>query len=427
MSDMKRSLYIGAVFVAILVALGVGREALKKTTAAQGRGAVQAPIFKPIFKIDPLWPKPLPNHWVLGSVTGVAVDGQDHIWITHRGADSLGNNEKGGILNPPTGCCVPAPQILEFDQSGNLVSHWGGPGEGYDWPQSTGGMTVDHKGNLWIAAAGPPEPAAGRGQGAAPPAAGARSSAPAAPRPQDAHVIKFSRAGQFLLQIGRAGKVEPSDSKTGLNRPTAVRIDPATNEAYIADTGNRRVVVFDAQSGAYKRHWGAYGEKPDGASLGPYDPNAPPAKQFRALSCVAIAKDGLVYVCDRQNDRIQVFQKDGKFVKEAFVSKTTLGDGSVWDIAFSSDPRQRFLYVADGHDKKIFILRRDTLEVVSSFGDGGRMPGQFYGVGSIAVDSKGNVYTGETYEGKRVQKFVYRGLGTAIQTTGSTGSTGKRK
>jgi DNA-binding beta-propeller fold protein YncE len=396
MSDMKRCLYICAAF--ILIAFGAGQNALKKTADAQGRGGVQAPIFK----VDPLWPKPLPNHWVLGSVTGVAVDARDHIWITHRGADSLGNNEKGAILNPPTGCCVPAPQVLEFDQAGNLISHWGGPGEGFEWPQSTGAISIDHKGNVWIAAAGQPEPAAGR------------TAAPTTPRPQDAHVIKFSRTGQFLLQIGRAGKVEGSDGKTGLNRPAGARVDPATNEVYVADGfGNRRIVVFDADTGAYKRHWGAYGEKPDDATLGPYDSNAPPAKQFRTVSGVAIAKDGLVYVCDRQNDRIQVFEKNGKFVKEAFVSKTTLGDGSVWDIAFSHDPQQRFLYVADGHDKKVFILRRESLEVVSSFGAGGRMPGQFYGVGSIAVDSKGNVYTGENYEGKRLQKFVYKGLGTA--------------
>jgi DNA-binding beta-propeller fold protein YncE len=296
--------------------------------------------------------------------------------------------------------------VLEFDQAGNLVSHWGGPGQGYDWPHSPGGISIDHKGHVWIAAAGPPPTVAGRGQAAG--AASGRGATPAtAPRPPDAHVLKFSRTGQFLLQIGRAGQVAGSDSKTGLNRPASLRVDPASNEVYVADGfGNHRVVVFDAETGAYKRHWGAYGEKPDDTSLGPYDPNAPPARQFRIVSCVAISKDGLVYVCDRQNDRIQVFHKDGKFVKEAFVSKTTRGDGSVWDIAFSPDPRQRFLYVADGHDKKVFILRRDTLEVVSSFGDGGRMPGQFYGVGSIAVDSKGNIYTGETYEGKRVQKFV---------------------
>jgi DNA-binding beta-propeller fold protein YncE len=415
MKDMKRThqLYVGVIFAALLVALGVVQTGLQRTVAAQGKAGVAAPRFQ----VDPLWPKPLPNHWVLGSVTGVAVDAQDHVWITHRGADSLGNNEKGAILNPPTGCCVPAPQVLEFDAAGNLLSHWGGPGQGFDWPESPGGITVDHKGNVWIAAAGQPEggaprPAAVVGEGAPArpaPAAGAR---PAAPKPQDAHVLKFSRTGQFLLQIGHAGKVEGSESKTGFNRPGGVRVDAATNEVYVADGfGNHRVVVFDAETGAYKRHWGAYGGRADDASLGAYDPNAAPAKQFRTVSSAAISKDGLVYVCDRQNDRIQVFQKDGKFVKEAFVSKTTLGDGSVWDIAFSSDPQQRFLYVADGHDKKILVVRRDTLEVVSSFGDGGRLPGQFYAVGSIAVDSKGNVYTGETYEGKRVQKFVFKGMG----------------
>ena len=391
---------MGAAVAALLVAFGVF--AVPPETGAQRTRGAQAPAFK----VDPLWPKPLPNHWVLGSVTGVAVDAQDHIWITHRGADSLGNNEKGAILNPPTGCCVPAPQVLEFDQAGNLLSHWGGPGKGFDWPQSTGGIAVDQKGNVWIAAAGQPE-AAPRPAGA--PAAGAARPAP--PKPQDAHVLKFSRNGEFLLQIGHAGKVEGSDSKTSLNRPASVSVDAAANEVYVADGfGNHRVVVFDAETGAYKRHWGAYGEKPDDGSLGPYDPNAAPAKQFRIVSCAAISKDGMVYVCDRQNDRIQVFKKDGKFVKEAFVSKTTLGDGSVWDIAFSNDPQQRFVYVADGHDKKVFVLRRETMEVVSSFGDGGRMPGQFYGVGSIAVDSKGNVYTGETYEGKRVQKFVFKGM-----------------
>jgi hypothetical protein len=400
----RHRLYVGVTVVVFLVAAGVDRHLTGETIAAQGKGkAAQAPRYV----VDPFWPKPLPNHWVLGSVTGVAVDSRDHIWITHRGADSLGNNEKGAILNPPTGCCVPAPQVLEFDQAGNLISHWGGPGQGFEWPQSTGGITVDHKGNIWIAAAGQPEGAGTRPAGA-PGATGAR---PAAPKPQDAHVLKFSRTGKFMLQIGQAGKVEGSDSKTGLNRPASVRVDASANEVYVADgIGNHRVVVFDADTGAYKRHWGAYGEKPDDGTAGAYDPTAPPAKQFRTVSCAAVSKDGFVYVCDRQNNRIQVFQKDGKFVKEGFVSKGTRGDGSVWDLAFSNDPQQRFLFVADGHDKKVFVLRRDNLDVVSSFGDGGRMPGQFYAVGSIAVDSKGNVYTGETLEGKRVQKFVYKGM-----------------
>ena len=399
MSDIntKRKLYVAAIPITLLVGL-VGLAFISTTVEAQRRAASQTPKFE----VDPFWPKPLPNHWVLGSVTGVAVDAQDHIWIVHRGADSLGNNEKGASLNPPTGCCVPAPQVLEFDQAGNLVSHWGGPGQGFEWPQSPGGISIDAKGNIWIAAAGQPESAAR-------PTA-AQGARPASPKPQDAHVLKFSRAGAFLLQIGHAGKIEGSDSKTGFNRPAGVKVDASTNEVYVADGyGNHRVAVFDGETGAYKRHWGAYGEKPDDASSGAYDPAAPLSKQFRTVSGAAISKDGMVYVCDRQNDRIQVFQKDGKFVKESSVSKTTLGDGSVWDIAFSSDPQQRFVYVADGHDKKIFVLRRDTLEVVSSFGDGGRMPGQFYAVGSIAVDSKGNVYTGETYEGKRVQKFVNKG------------------
>lgn len=397
------SYYRSLVFLAFCFSLVAGVTLIDNTVSAQRRGGIPPPSFQ----VHPFWPMPLPNHWVLGSVTGVAVDARDHVWIVHRGADSLANMEKGGILKPPTGCCIPAPQVLEFDAAGNLVRHWGGPGEGFDWPQSTGGIAVDHKSNVWIAAAGPPEPAAAR----APPPTGAAGAAPAAPRPLDAHVLKFTRTGRFLLQIGRAGKIEGAGSQTTLDRPAAVAIDPAMNEVYIADTGNRRVVVFDADNGAYKRHWGAYGEKPDDGNLGPYDPNGPPAKQFRAASCIAISKDGLVYVCDRQNDRIQVFRKDGTFVKEAFVSKTTLGDGSVWGIAFSRDPQQRFLYVADGHDKKVFILRRDALEVLSSFGSGGRMAGQFYGVGSLAVDSTGNIYTGEALEGKRVQKFVQRRVG----------------
>ena len=393
---MKRnySIFIAVAAVALIIALLAGPNSLVRSAAAQGKTPSKAPQFE----VDPLWPKPLPNHWVLGSVTGVAVDAQDHIWIVHKGASSLGNMEKGGILTPPTGCCIPAPQVLEFDSSGNLLAHWGGPGQGFDWPQSTGGMAVDPKNNVWITAAGQSQAAAAtpnRPQGEAP--------------PQDAQVIKFSGSGQFFMQIGHAGKIGSSDQAL-LNRPAAVAVDSAGNEVYIADAGNRRIVVFDAGTGAFKRQWGAYGDKPEEADPGKYDPNASPAKQFRDVSCVKLAKDGLVYVCDRQSDRLQVFQKDGKFVKEAFVSKSTLGDGSVWDVAFSSDPKQQFLYIADGQDKKVWVLRRDTLEVVTSFGDGGRLPGHFYGVGSIAVDSKGNVYTGETYEGKRVQKFVYKGL-----------------
>jgi len=211
-----------------------------------------------------------------------------------------------------------------------------------------------------------------------------------------------------VKQIGAPGKTEGPDSTTSLNAPANIEFDAAANEIYIADTGNRRVLVLDAETGAYKRHFGAYGNKPDiTADLGKYDP-ANPAKQFRSVNCVRIAKDGTVYVCDRTENRIQVFQKDGKYVKEVFVSKTTQGGGdggAVWDITFSKDPQQQFMYVADGWDKKVFILQRSTLNTLSTFGQGGRLPGEFVGVGSVAVDSKGNIYTGENFEGKRVQKW----------------------
>ena len=420
-------------------------EAVAILVAAAAALAAQAPRFE----INPFWPQPLPNHWVFGSITGVAVDAQDHVWVVHRGAASLEGNEKGRMATPPTStkCCMAAPFVLEFDADGKLLSHFGGPGQGYQWPQSPGGIAVDAKGNIWIAAAGVDTPPAGaRGRAAVDPDAvgppggarggteaargaeggAARGAAPGRGRggapagPPDAHVLKFARDGKFLLQIGTPGKMEGPDSQTTLNRPAAVAVDAAANEVYVADTGNHRIGVFDADSGAYKRHWGAYGEKPTATGGGAYDPGAAPARQFRDVSCVEIAKDGMVYVCDRTSNRIQVFQKDGKFVKEAIVSKETKGAtvggqfgavssfGSVWDLAFSNDPQQRFVYVADGHDKKVIVLQRDTLAAVGSVGSGGRLAGQFLAVGSIASDSRGNVYTGEQHHGKRVQKWIRR-------------------
>jgi DNA-binding beta-propeller fold protein YncE len=380
---MKRKLSLGGIALALFVA----------------EGLAQAPAFE----VERLWPKPFPvaKKWILGSVSGVTIDAQDHIWVVHRGVDSLQMMEKGPALEPwASMCCYAAPQILAFDAAGNLVTNWE-PKEtkGYDWPANPAGIAVDAKGNVWVAGglATPSLAPAGRGgagRGDAPP-----------PPPADAQILKLDKTGKFVLQIGKAGQAGNNDSQTNLNRPAGVAVDDAANEVYVADGfGNRRVAVFDANTGAFKRAWGAYGEKPNGENLPPYDPNAAPVRQFRTVSCVKMSKDGMVYVCDRQNDRVQVFSKDGKFQKEAFVSKTTTGDGSVWDIAFSPDQKQ--LYVADGHDKKIWILDRASLNTVGSFGSGGRYPGQFYGVGSVAVDSKGNVYTGENLEGKRVQKFV---------------------
>ena len=417
---------------------------IPSTVAILVATAVVLAAQSPRLEVNPFWPQPLPNHWVFGSITGVAVDAQDHVWVTHRGADSLEGNEKGMMATPQTStkCCTAAPFILEFDGDGKLLSHFGGPGQGYQWPQSPGGIAVDAKGNVWIAAAGLETPPAGRGRGPVDPDAvgppggargdaarggteAARGAAPGRGRgptvpagPADAHVLKFAKDGKFLLQIGTPGKMEGPDSQTTLNRPAAIAVDG--NEVYVADSGNHRIVVFDADSGAYKRHWGAYGEKPTAAGGGAYDPAAAPARQFRDVTCVKIAKDGMVYICDRTSNRIQVFQKDGKFVKEGFVRKETKGAtvggqfgavssfGSAWDLAFSNDAQQRFMFVADGQDKKVVVLQRDTLSPTGSFGSGGRLAGQFLAVGSIAADSRGNVYTGEQHHGKRVQKWVRR-------------------
>jgi DNA-binding beta-propeller fold protein YncE len=375
---VKRDFYLGIVLAIALLVSGIALLREERRAAAAGQQA-------PMFEVDPLWPKPLPNHWRIGSTIGVSVDAQDHVWIIHR-QGSLDRKELYAAQNPPAAvCCTAAPPILEFDPAGNLVSAWGGPGEGYEWPSSNHGITVDYKGNVWIGGNGP----------------------------QDAQVLKFTRDGKLLMQIGRSGQSKGSNDTANLRRPAKLFIDPAANELYVADGyGNKRVIVFDADTGAYKRHWGAYGNRPEDTDLGPYDPSAPPAKQFRnPVHCADLSNDGLLYVCDRTNNRIQVFRKDGTFVKEAFLERNSLGDGAVFDVAFSRDPEQKYLYVADGTNDRVHILLRDTLEELTNFGDGGRQPGQFYAVHSIATDSKGNIYTTETYEGKRLQKFVYKGLG----------------
>jgi DNA-binding beta-propeller fold protein YncE len=320
------------------------------------------------------------------------VDDQDHIWILHR-PGAVDDNLKAAAVTPKVGrCCTPAPQVLEFDQEGNLLRHWGGPGSGYEWPTSNHGLTVDHKGNVWI---------------------GGNDEK------QDTHVLKFTRDGKFLLQIGRQGIHKGSNDTEHLWRPAKIFIEPTSNEAYIADGyGNRRVIVFDADTGRYKRHWGAYGARPDDADIGNYDPAAPPAKQFRTVHCVIVSKDGLVYVCDRVNDRVQVFRTDSTFVKEAFFETNTIRSGSVWDMTFSHDPQQTYIYQVDGVNEEVRILRRDTLEVVTAFGDGGRQPGQFYGVHNVAVDSKGNLYTTETYNGARLQRFLYKGIRSVPRNRG---------
>jgi hypothetical protein len=371
----NRSLVAGASVVALLVVMGISQLVLERTAAAQNKGAVQAPRFE----VDPLWPKPLPNHWILGSTIGVWVDTDDHVWIIHRSTATLGNNEK--TLETKQGeCCAGAPPVLEFDQEGNLLRHWGGPGQGYEWPDSNHGIFIDYKGNVWVGGNGGP----------------------------DSHILKFTKDGKFLMQVGKkgarrkegagagnqegqvAGFVGGSNDQVSFGRVAKIFVDQKANEAYIADGYlNKRVAVLDADTGTMKRWWGAYGNKPDDTPL---------------------SVDRLIYVCDRVGDRLQVFTPEGKFVKEQWYEKNTLNAGSVWDIAFSKDAQQKYIFMADGVNEKVKIIDRQTLEELTTFGDGGRYPGQFYGVHSIAIDSKGNLYTTETYEGKRIQRFLYKGL-----------------
>jgi hypothetical protein len=390
---------MGASCLALLVAIGAGVALFDRPAQAQG-----APAYRNV----PLWPRPfVDDSWVIGSVTGVATDAQNNVWVAHRGNESLEANERGMIPVPggqgqPSSsvCCMAAPFILQYDPNGKLINSWGGASSGYQWPQATGGIAVDAKGNVWITAAGlevNPNPPTGRGRGGAP---GGAPEKPPPPPIADAHVLKFSSDGRYLMTIGTPGKMDGPESQTTLNRPSAVAYDSAANEVFVADMGNKRIAVFDADKGTYKRHFGGG------------------ATPFSDVTCVEIARDGMVYVCDKSNNRIAVFDKSGKFVKEGYVAKNTGGGvlagsfgvinakGSVWDVAFSNDQAQRWLFVADGMNKKIRILNRDTLTEAGTFGSGGRYPGQFLVVNSIATDSQGNVYTGETHHGKRVQKFV---------------------
>ena len=400
---MKRNQYIGLAFAVLILVLGLATVMVQRKAHVQAAG-VEAPMFE----VDPMWPKPMPNHWLIGMTIGVSVDAQDHIWIVHR-QGSLEKGELHAETKPPMAvCCAAAPPVLEFAQDGTLLRHWGGPGQGYDWPDSNHGITIDYKGNVWIGGNG-------RGKQAAPaPGGGPDESAAAANASyNDNMVLKFTQDGKFLMQIGKPNSSKGSNDIANLRLPAKTFVDKQENEVYVADGyGNHRVIVFDADTGKYKRHWGAYGHKPDDVDRGNYNPDAPPDEQFRnPVHCADLSVDRLLYVCDRANDRIQVFKPDGTFVKEGFVAKRTLGSGSAWDIAFSKDPQQKYIYLTDGENDRVHILLRDTLEVLTTFGEGGRQPGEFYGPHSIATDHEGNIYVTETYHGQRVQKFVYKGLG----------------
>jgi NHL repeat len=343
------------------------------------------PAAAPAFRVDPNWPQPLPEdkgvQLVFGQVAGIAVDSRNgHVWMVHRPA-SLLNDEWDAKENRPVThrCCKSLPPVLEFDAAGRYLRGWGGPGDGYDWPKVEHGIFVDPAGDVWVG---------GNGN-------------------EDNQILKFSPEGRFLMQIGRAGKSEGSNSKTQLGRPAHLTQDAAANELYVADGyGNRRVVVFDATTGAYKRHWGAYGAVPSDDPLPAYDPAKPLSRQFgNPVHCVRLSNDNLVYVCDRVNNRIQVFDKQGVFKHEFRVEVQTLANGSVWDMVLSHDPEQRYLYVADGANGRIYVLRRSDGQALASIGRTGRMAGEFKWIHNLAIDAQGNLFTAEVGFGRRAQKF----------------------
>jgi DNA-binding beta-propeller fold protein YncE len=339
----------------------------------------------PVFQVDPAWPK-LPNDWVLGVTSSVATDRRDHVWIFHR-PRSVPDAMKGRA----------APAVLEFDQDGKFVNAWGGPGQGYDWPDSEHGIAVDHKDAVWLTG----------------------SSATTTPSPRsDDMILKFNNQGKFLMQIGSRSQSKGNADTKNVRQSADVTVNPRTDEVFVADGyGNRRVIVFDAETGAFKRMWGAFGNKPEEAPPGPaggpppekLDTEGPGAPQFsNPVHAVKISNDGLVYVADRSNRRIQVFTTEGKYINQVFINRAGPAGGSVAGLAFSPD--QQFLYAADYGNSHIAVLNRKSLEILYQFGTRKETPGDFRGPHHIAVDSKGNLYVAEVNPGNRAQKFIFKGL-----------------
>ena len=395
---MKKRILMGAGFVGLVLMLMHGGARPETTAIAQGQ---KPPV--PVFQVDAGFPT-LPDHTVLGGVGGVTADSHGNVWVFHR-PHTL---EEGTAFENGY---KPAPPVLQFDETGKYIQGWGGPsatGE-YQWTNRGGlhsayaecgscseerrtngdgrpgsgehGIYVDDKDNVWLT---------GNGDG-------------------DGQILKFSKTGKFLLQIGHAGTKANSNDTKNVSRATTVVVFPKTNEAFVSDGyGNRRVVVFDADTGAYKRHWGAYGNKPDDKAPNGRLLTGVGSQQFNTPHGITISKDGLVYVADRANNRVQAFRPDGTFLKEGYNKRESRGTGSAFGVALSGDPQQRFLYVADGSNERIAILDRNTLEFIGSIGGPGRKAGEFFHIHSLATDPKGNIITGES-QGYRVQKFVYKG------------------
>jgi DNA-binding beta-propeller fold protein YncE len=371
----------------IAAALAAGTFTIMDSEAAPAPKAARE---APRFEVDPTWPK-LPPRYIFGQVSSVSIDEQGHAWVLQR-PGSLRADQKDKA----------APPVIEFDEQGNFVQAWGGPGQGYDWPEVEHGIYADPKGNVWIGGNGP----------------------------TDHHLVKFTKQGRFLMQLGKKGASKGNADTANVKGAADTFVHTPTNELFVADGyGNRRVIVFDADTGAFKRMWGAFGNRP--VDDVPEPPKVPedrriPAKELTdrdrgpeqfitPVHATRVSKDNLVYVSDRGGKRVQVFTLDGKYVTQQFIDRYCevphCGNGqTVASTAFSHDPEQRFLYVASRSPARVWVLDRKTLEPLDSFGRPGVMPGEFYVMHHMNVDSKGNLYVTEVQDGKRVQKFEFKGI-----------------
>jgi hypothetical protein len=392
---MKHTIWGGTALLAFSIAgvIRLGQAGFLTTAAAQLPAASTREI--PKFEVEPSWPK-IPNRWVLGQLSSTAADEHDNIWILQR-ARTVKPGQKTG------------PAVMEFDQEGNYIRGWGGPGAGYDWPQSEHSIYVDYKGYVWIGGEG-----------------------------NDDQILKFTKDGKFVMQIGHGGHEKTNADTENFWKPQDTFVYAKTNELFVADGyGNRRIIVFDADTGKYKRMWGAFGNVPKDIPDEPdpplvataqqyadpnrtiatgFDPKDPGPSQFIALHGLKVSNDGLVYAADRGGKRVQVFTIEGKYIAQAWIDRWCLAIGmgcgngqTTSSVAFSADPAQRFLYVASRSAARIWVYDRKTLEPLDSFGRPGIEPGEFDVLHHITTDSKGNLYASESEDGRRVQKFVFKG------------------
>ena len=382
---MTRTRVAGA--MVLLLAAGCTQQVPDVAATPEGRTRGTG---APQFEVDPTWPK-LPNNWVLGTSINVAVDRRDHVWMIHRFRVVPAELQERA-----------APPVLEFDENGNFVQAWGGPSDSYEWPDLDHGITVDYQYYVWISGSNPI------------PGSGSTKS--------DDMLLKFTRDGTLIQQFGRRDQSGGNIDTENLKRPTEVFVYPTTHEAFVADGyGNRRVIVLDPDTGAFKRMWGAFGNTPLDPTPGQTERHreGPGPDQFGTVHGIKVSNDGLVYVADRNNQRIQVFTLEGEYVTQAFVNRNESSDlgpaggRTVSGVAFSADQQQRFIYVADYSNSHVVIVDRETLEVVDSFGTRSPSFGDFQGIHNLAVDSKGNLYTAESNPGNRAQKFVFKGTSAA--------------